>query len=494
MEPITTGTFELSLVLEHRAVVETASIPFRATLRNTGEAAKTVRDFSPANQTVTLAAEAPDGTLHLGTQISWKKRNGERFHAPRLPSEFELPAGAERSLEGDAIAWLGRLPAGTYALYAAYNSGPNVYAESEPVEVRIHPARAVQYHSAASPIQPAFSLTQAAWQHRREEGGVVMYQQLSSPHYPPNLFRNRPVAELDEMVEAFPSTTILESVPKRHICWLVTPHTLRVVTVDEATGATSYRDVTMPVPAERLLRSPLSDEDEQLHVLAASRDRQDLLYTRIPNEGSATTRTVGAMPIDLSVYALMWGREGRVHLVGKERQGRQLLHLQFRLSDAESSAIVELVSSVKGTPRAMDLLQTYDTTTNTHHETGVGLSYVVEQARWQQWSLALDKAELQRASSFDVLNTSLPSEAHVVAHGLTSSNEQVYLFANADEEIWLVRAGAEGAVPVFDAAQQRLLAAHYPVLHLPSPLSHREGVYVAYLPEEGPVRFIQLPN
>ncbi|NBB85885.1 MAG: hypothetical protein GVY12_06650 [Bacteroidetes bacterium] len=481
-------SIDLTLTLERTTVLRMESIPFAVTLRNVGAEPLTLRDFNPNNRTVTLAAEASDGTQHLGTQISWKKRNGERFHEPRTYSTFELAPDAAKTLRGDALAWLGTLPPGAYELYAAYNSGPNVYAETDRVAITIEPAHPVAYAPAASPIQPAFALTHAAWQHATEEGAHVLYLLTSSPHYPPNFYRNRVVAELDERVQAEPSTAVLESVSTRHVCWLEPDGVLQVGAVSADGDVTPPQRYALALQEGVLLRSPLSDRQGGVHLLVADRERQSIQYVHVPAEGAMQTRTVADGTVDADTYAVMWDRQGQVHLVWKGAFDRRLRYTRFSRDEEGASPTTQEIA-LDGVPRRIALYQTYDSTTEVYAEH----LYVLTEAdpptaRWRQWQYVLDPVEAMGSQD---LTMAAPEAYRPYAMALTEEHQPVYLFED-EEGMLSVHDAREGRMPLFLEAEEPLTVDMHPALHTTTPFSHKAGSYVAYL-RDGAIHFMKAP-
>lgn len=491
------GDISLLLEIEKNCVLETESIPFIVTLVNTGKDTLDIHDFRKKNESVTLVVEG-SSSEYLGTQLSWDERNGEHFRDPRSYTTFELAPGEEKKLEGDLLAWIGVLSPGTYQVYVAYNSGPSTYAESDPVEVTVQPAHAVTYTPASAFVRPTLALTRATWQHLSDDGMYELYLMESSPEYPPNLYRNLRVVGREEEIQAAVSTSTLESVPSRHVCWFGAEGALGVVTVEADRGVGEVKEYTLSMADPVILRSPLSDGEGHLHLVVADQERARIAYILVQSTGEIKQYPLLDATIDLDTYALMWGRQGKGFLVWKEEHGRTLSYLHFETgATPRDSAGREVLPDVQGRTRGVSLYQTYDVDTRTFHEHAYALSLIDRpRLHWEQWIISLGEGVIKNSRALTIPN----AEAYrPYATALTDENKPVYLFVDKNRAVSYYLPSSESLLPLFaegqDAGgQDRITAEWEPALYTTPSLSQKASVYVGFIQDERAIRFASISD
>ncbi|ARA91967.1 MAG: hypothetical protein D6685_19520 [Bacteroidetes bacterium] len=483
---------ELTLTLDATTFLETASMPFSVTLRNAGSEPRELHDFTPSNQAVTLVAEATGGEEVLGTQISWKLRNGERFHEPRAFSIFRLAPGEEAVLRGDALAWLGVLAPGTYAFYATYSSGMAVYVETERVAVTITPAHPTAFDPVLTPARPAFQPIPVPWLHAVGEGGDdsarVLYLLDTSPYHPPNYYRNVPIATLPGPVEAVVSVPAEDTVHTRHVAWLDEGNRLRVVARTGDHGVSPPRSYSHGLgEATALLGPALTDAEGTLH-LAATND-QGLFLLSVLADGRFQRRSLGTMPLDPATTVVLWGGDEALHLLARRPEGGvSYLQAERAQGPARAVALPDLGIVV----RAMTLYQRYDLDEDAYRTCAVLLAEpdpdtarVVTLPPWSQWRLPLDTMQPEAPEAVD-----LPPGYQPFALALDAENDPQYLLIDREEALWLLHPDEGVPVPLLDARREPITAAAAPVLVPAAPFSRKGRLYVGYLLVESPGRTV----
>ncbi len=480
----------LSLDLQRTSFIESESMPFTVTLRNGTGRNLDLHSFDAANQSVTLAADAPGETQVLGTQISWKLREGERFHEPRRPPEFSLGGGEEATLDGDALAWLGTLPKGEYELYAAYNSGPNTYAESNRVRVTIAAAEPVMAAAESAPLHPAFALVHSAWLHGIAKNRYGLYLLESSPNVPANFFRNRQVAELAAPVVAQPSTAVMEAVPRRFVVWLDGEGILHGVAVEEPGGEARTFEVPLKIAEPRLLRSPLADEQGVLHALVTAADNR-LRHVRLGADGRAKVQDIAAATIRDDAYALLWDRQGRAHLLFHPPGLRAIRYLRFSLSGDGAAPEEMTVDGLPGVPHNVLLRERFDEAAESYHYAAFVLLRTDDPAApWQVLETELVPGAERKPGETSTRALSVPAAYVPVDAVIEAEGDPAFLFS--DEEGTLFTVDGEGALsPVFDG--EPMTTDDHPWLLAAGPFSHKKGLYVGYRRPEESIRFAYVP-
>ncbi len=478
--PVTTmSNVELTLTLADTTFLETESIPFVVTLRNAGPEPLTLNDFEPANQSVTLVARGADEVM--GTQISWKLRNGDRFHEPREFSTTELSPGQSVELKGDALEWLGVLPPGRHQLYAAYNSGAAIYEETEAVEIVVRAARPVSMAPAITPARPAFAKIPVAWQNSDEDGTTGLYLLDTSPHNPPNYFRNVRVATLQGTVHAVASVPLEESVTTTHVSWLDESGGLNIV------SKSASRDVTDPVRLVprtgglTLLRPSVTDVEGNLHLVAASKDALFLLT--IASGGSELRQVrLGESVPDVSLYSLLWGSDGFGHLLAKHPAYRDLSYARFGFLNEQAVSAANQVPDLKATIRALSIFQLYNVDTESYEtqavllgESDTDAGELADVPGWQQWTLQLNEMTLRAPSPVQI-----PPGYHPVDMALNADNEARYLLASSEGALWFLDSES-GLLPIRDDRHEPLAHSDQTVLIPTAPFSRIGSLFVGYI-------------
>ena len=477
----------LSLFIEGDTFLRSESIPFRVVLRNTSEAPLTLHDFNEENQSITLVAgEPPDA--RMGTQLSWSLREGESFHEPREATTFELPPGAEAEHSDDALAWLGVLEPGTYTFFATYNAGPNLYVESERISVTIMPATTVAFNPVRANVHLAF--VPRLFPHLvQQEGAFDLFLLATSPNDPPNYFRNFKVGRVSAPVAVQASSVVQDPVPFRHLCWLDDAGSLHVIaTVPDARRFEREQAYPVQLPGATLLDTPLSDEEGTLHLVAHDPGRKELVYLKVSVEGRVERRALATGVAALVAYAVLWGRTGRLHLLWRQRNDRDLQYLSVqRLGRADPTLRrYRTASDIKG----LTLYQPYDADNDSYREHALLLGPDEATGLWGQWEMALP-GEVDTLPNEPMTLLPVRASFNLEETALSVDFLPAYLFSE-EGHLSVYSTSSGNLLPVRDEAGQQLTPASGAALFMTARFSHKPGTYVGFLGKDATLHFTQV--
>ncbi len=466
----------LSLKIGNQDFIEGESIPIKITLENTGNKTLSLHSFEPGNQSVTLAANGRKQLQILGTQLSWKERNGSHIDAPRQYDNFDIKPGETKVLEGDALNWLGSLSPGEYSLMAAYNSGVNIYTESEQVQIIINPARPVYHQNVKTNIKLAYALQRSAWINQTDNG-FDLYLLEDSPDFPSNYFRDQFVKKLAEPYQVFPSVINVDPPEAIHLCWLDKDSVLNVIEISKNGEIEETYKYSPGLKDAEILLSPFSDSKGELHILIINNSGREIVYIHLDQDKKFRKQILVSSSQGISNYSILWDRDEILHFIWNDLNRPVINYLQYNLNDGQTSEQKEscrLQTNIRG----LELFQTIDG--ENYNEHLYALTSDTATGKFQNWIVDLSSA---KPVLYETLNGINSGGFTFYKSELTVENEPVYLFKDNSEKFYFYSSITHDIQMLSHSAGNPLDINSQPELFTTAVFSHKAGVYISYITE-----------
>jgi hypothetical protein len=314
------------------------SVFFDVEVGNVSPAPADIPALDAVNRTVELQIGAgengrePDRTANQWSEI---ERDGMYRDQPERRRVVTLQPRESLKLRGDLLSWFGPLPPGTHEITATYE-GNLLVADSEPVRLRVLPARPV-YASASRPgLREVSAPLAAAWIHRDASGLSLLYE-LLSPYLPRNARHAIRLAGVTDVASAHAACLVHEEATHGHLYWRTTRGKLYVAAVDLQSGqAAAPAEVKLPFEGSPL-DSALSMPDGALMLPLADAARKRLAVLRVAPTGEATACELGLGDTSpIGPYVCYWEACDRLHFAWAKPGGRQVEYALLALDDFEA--------------------------------------------------------------------------------------------------------------------------------------------------------------
>ncbi len=464
----------LSLKIENQNFIEGESIQFKVTLENTGNKTLSLHSFEPDNQSVTLAANGQKQLQILGTQMSWKERNGSHIDAPRQYDNFELKPGESQILEGDALAWIGSLPPGEYNLMAAYNSGVNIYTESEQVQIKINPAKPVYHQKVKTNIRLAYALERSAWINQTEDG-FNLYLLEDSPDFPSNFFRNCFIKKITEPYNVYPSACNVDPPEAVHLCWLDKDNVLNVIKISKDGEVEETEKYSPGLKNAEILLSPFSDSKGELHLLIMNNSGKEIIYIHLDHNKKFEKQILVSSSQGISNYSVLWDRDEIIHFAWNEKNRSAINYLRYNLNDGNKPEQKELCN-VRSNIKNLELFQTVNGETYDEHL--YALTSDENTGKYQDFLVDLVSSKPVLYKTLNGINS---GGFTFFKSALTVENEPVYIFKDNSDKFYFYSSVNEEIKLLSDSSTKPLPVDSQPELFTTAKFSHKDGIYIGYL-------------
>ncbi len=491
---------ELDLKLGTAECLRGESVPFRLTLRNPGtREVNEVRTFDPWNAATFLRARpVRDGGTAAGASPRPGEEEGVRgcgltaflrdgFFAepPDRPERRTLDPGAELTLTGDLLEWLGELPPGRWELRADHlTTGSR--AVSPPVPLRVRPASPVTLATARPGLRGATAPHTGAFVHAGEKERLVFYQ-VQSVHLPKNPLRAVRVGRSKGRTQVAAATLAAEGIEKGHVLWLY-GRDLALAVVD-LPGRVPPRVVPVKGPAvENLLESPLGMPDGSVFAPVADGRFSRVSVLEIRPDGSARSHPLdlgGKSPV--AAYSCCWESTAKLHFAWVGPGARVVSTTSLFLDEPG-------LGSFEGTPVMFDdpVLAVQAHLERRPLGGGVGEEDETEPPppRLAIWAVCRhgDELRLVRAhpdrprpgilARFDVKDR---GEVRVLSTVVSAEDLLCVLYAGEDGTVWTASAASRTTAPLEDEAGRPVVLNQQPGLMAAGPLGTLPWVYARYI-------------
>jgi hypothetical protein len=477
----------LELSFTKQEFIQGESIPFTVVLKNVSGESLLLNSFDAKNQSVSLVAEGKSSEK-IGTQMSWKERDGIHIDDPRQYKEFEVGPHKSKQLNGDGIEWLGDLPPGEYEMYAAYNSGVNIYVESERVIIKIEPGKAVYHKSVKSNIKLAYALTRTTWLNQVSDG-FDLYLLESSPNFPSNTYRNWKVFNLKNKEQVFPASANTDPAKIIHLCWLDENNELNLLSVSEEQKPGKLQKHRLNLADAVILESPFSDQFGNFYVIIANKVGTEIVFVRIESEGKIEKSILLNLKNSIRSYSILWDRDEILHLVWNENYDSKINCLNVELNKPFKPIIPNQLCSLDSKIAGLEIYQTDSPTDKGYEEQLSVLKFDEVKGLWQRWYVNLQKPE---PIIVETLKGVTSSSYSLFSSALTVDNEPVYLFMQNNREIYYYSSIGKTLEPLAGLSGKVLKDDSQPELITTAQFSHRPGVYVRYISKQNDFKYVKV--
>lgn len=479
---------KLELKISKHEFTQGESIPFTVVLKNTGNNSLTLQNFSIRNQSVTLAAKSSKSSMIMGTQMSWRERDGVHVDDPREFKEFEIAPGKSAELEGDAIEWLGELEPEKYELFVTYNSGGNIYVESDVVQINVIPCNAAYHKGVKTSIRLAYAYLKTVWFNQVGDDFEVFLLE-SSPNYPPNTFRNNKLFTIKDSYKIIPAAYNTDPSPTTHICWLDELYELNVVSISKERVPGKVKNYRLNLKEAELIESPFTDQQGNLHGLLSNNSGKEIIYFRVSTESQIEFHKLIPLKTNLGKLSVMWDRNEIMHLIWNEKKESSIYYSNMILNKKYESPQIKALCKFDSQIASLQLFQTSEQKSEFYSEKISVLTFNNQSLKWQNWAIDIAIPEpklIEGLSGVATSNFSLHSS------NLTVENVPIYLFNYSADDIYYYSSSKQNLEPLISSDGKILKSDSQPEMITTAVFSHKPGVYIRYISDSKEFKYLKI--